>query len=465
MLLVGEDTGRHQGCYGAKPDVTPHINRLAAEGCRYENAFSTAPVCAPSRHTIVTGQYAWSTGAHHMRSILLNPPRTFMEELHDAGYYVNWANKTDFNFHPVPLVEKEHQDWFDDLANGKLPVDKPWFLYHNFFETHESVMWEENWQTSIRPHLADAELTDPQTVEVPPYLPDTAVVRADLARYFDALRLQDRRLNRALTALEASGRADETIVIYMSDHGRGQIREKRWLYPAGIHLPLIIRWPGIIEPGSTSDELLSWVDMAPTLLSIAGVPIPDRYQGRVFLGNVSTPPRQFCFAGRDRMDEAYDHVRCVRDVHFHYIQNPFPEIPYCQRNRYMEKQATTGELRSLHASGRTTPAQALWMAEEKPAEELYDIRSDPHCLKNLAGDPAYMDILEERREALTMMQVQWGDYGLLPEQELIDRGLVEDRLVAQYRQLNQALPEELARGLPSPVLEMPDRGPAPNPTD
>ena len=462
MLLVGEDTGRHQGCYGGVPDVTPNINRLAAEGCRYLNAFSTAPVCAPSRHTMASGQSAWTTGAHHHRSVLIAPPKTFMEELHEAGYHVNWANKTDFNFNAVSLIEKPHREWFDDLAQGSLPADQPWFLYHNFFETHESVMWKENWEERVAPQLDASERTSPEAVEVPPYLPDTKVVRTDIARYFDALRLQDREVGRALNALEASGRADSTIVIYLADHGRGLIREKRWLYPAGIHLPLIIRWPGQLQPGSTSEELVSWVDIAPTLLSIAGAPVPDRYQGRVFLGDVSTPPRQFCFAGRDRMDEAYDLVRCVRDEQYHYTQNAFPSLPYCQRNRYMEKQATSGELRRLHAEGRTTPAQALWMAKEKPAEELYDILADPHCLHNLAADPDYTTILDERRAALKQLQDQLGDLGQLPEQKLIDQGLVVDRLAEHYRAEIEPLPEELARGLPAPQLEMPGRsGPPP----
>lgn len=454
LFLVGEDTGCHHGCYGNAIAKTPNIDRLAAEGCRYTNACSTAPVCAPSRSTLVTGQYAFSLGSHHMRSQLLNPPRLFTEELREAGYYVNWANKTDFNFNSPETLADERREWIEDLENGNLP-QKPWFLFHNFECTHESSMWEEKWEANILPHLEEAEQTDLDQVQVPAYLPDTPTVRADIAHYFDALALQDKQVGRVLEALERSGQAKNTIVFYLSDHGRGLPREKRWCYDAGIHLPLIVRWPGKLEAGSIDDQLVSWVDLAPTVLNLAGVPIPENYQGRVFLGEgVKTPQRTYCFAGRDRMDEAWDRVRAARSKTYLYIRNFFPQLPYAQRNAYMEKQQTMQELRELDAQGNLNPAQAAWMDETKPEEELYDLRNDPDCVRNLAGHPQQEERLQTMRRNLDTFVQQSGDLGHYSERELINRGLVEDRL-QEYHERVEPLPKKYQKGPAKTVVEMP----------
>lgn len=455
LFLVGEDTGCHHGCYGNPAAQTPHIDRLAAEGCRFTNACSTAPVCAPSRSTLVTGQYAFSLGSHHMRSTLLNPPRLFTEELRDAGYYVNWANKTDFNFEPPQAFADDRREWVEDLENGRLP-DQPWFLYHNFECTHESSMWADKGKERIQPELQPEELTDPAIVSVPAYLPDTQEVRADIARYMDSLILQDKQVGRVLQALERSGQAERTIVFYLSDHGRGLPREKRWCYEAGIHLPLIIRWPGRLEPGSSDDQLVSWVDLAPTVLSLAGAPLPESYQGRVFLGDSAntTPPRRYCFAGRDRMDEAWDRVRVARSSTHLYIKNFFPQLPYAQRIGYMEKQKTMQVLREKEARGELDEAQAAWMAESKPAEELYHLREDPDCVHNRVGDPGQSEYLQTLRRALEAFIEESGDLGHLSERELIQRGLVGDR-IQEYRERVEPLPGEFQKGHHLTIVEMP----------
>ncbi len=455
MLLVAEDTGRNLGCYGDATAHTPAIDGLAAEGARYTTACSTAPVCAPSRSALVLGKYQWTVSSHHMRSTLLRPPRLFTEELREAGYYVNWSNKTDFNFEPPASFADECRDWFDDLAAGKLN-GRPWFLYHNFFNTHESQMWPEEWEKNVAPHLAPDERCDPASVTVPAYLPDTPKVRADIARHYDCLRLQDRQVARALDALERSGQRDNTIVIYLSDHGRGLVREKRWCYDAGVTLPLIIRRPGKIAPGTVADEPVSWIDIAPTLLSLCGVPVPDDYQGRVFLGENRNPgERAYCFSGRDRMDEAFDRVRTARDRRFRYIRNFFPQLPYAQRNHYMEKQQTTREVRELGAEGKLNPAQAAWLAETKPSEELYDCLADPANVRNLAADPAHAGTLAEMRTALDTFLEESGDTGTLHERELIARGLVADRL-EEYGARIEPLPAHLRVGPERTVLEMPE---------
>ncbi len=453
MLLVAEDTGCSQSCYGNDAISTPAIDGLAAEGVRYENAFSTAPVCAPSRSSLLMGKYAFSVGSHHMRSTLIDPPTLFTEELRKAGYYVNWSNKTDFNFEPPESFADDRHDWFEDLASGRLSSGRPWLLYHNFFVTHESSMWADNWESRVAPHLKPEERCPPDAVTVPAYLPDTLEVRTDIARHYDSLVVQDQGIARALDALEKSGEKDNTIVVYLSDHGRGLPREKRWCYEAGIHMPLIIRWPGRLEGGVTSDELVSWVDIAPTLLSALGIPVPESFQGNVFLGS---PAREYCFAGRDRMDEAFDRVRAARDKRFLYIRNFFPEIPYAQRVTYMEKQKTMQELRDLWSERKLTPEQMLWMSPNKPEEELYDCIQDPDCVDNLAGKKDFAPDLKRMRVALNEFLESIDDKGVKSERNLIEQGLVLDRL-DEYGARIEPLSEKHRIVAQATILEMPDR--------
>lgn len=461
ILLIGEDANRALGCYGDPDAKTPNLDRLAAEGCRYDNAFSTAPVCAPSRCTLVTGQYAWSIGAHHMRSTLLSPPPLFTELLRKGGYHVNWENKTDFNFEPPETFADDRKPWLDDLRNNRLP-DQPFFLYHNFEVTHESTMWPELWNGSgqVSRRLKDQHILspdqrpDPDKVRVPSYLPDTPEVRANIARFYEALAIMDQRAGEVLDAIDNSPHRDNTVVIYLTDHGRGLIREKRWIYGAGVHLSLVVRWPKGIKPGSISDEMVSWVDIGPTVLSLAGIEKPDAMHGRDFLGSQQDPPRQYAFAGRDRMDEAFDRSRAVRDNRWHYIRNYYPQLPYCQRNRYMDHMETSRLLREMNARGELNESQRLWMAPTKPAEELYDAVNDRDMVHNLAADPAHAQTLARMRQALDDELARHGDYGELPERELIARGLVKDRL-DEYGAWIEPLPEHLRVGVEQTVLEMP----------
>ncbi len=452
-MLVGEDTGLTLGCYGDADAHTPNLDRLASQATRYTHAFTTGPVCAPSRATIVTGRYPWSLGTHHMRSTLLHPPRLFTHELRDAGYFVNWHTKTDFNFDPDttpggPTAWRDAQhDWLTELAHGTLP-HQPFFLFRNFGVTHESTMWSHNhddgWaacneRDKLIPELPAERRSDPATVRVPPYLPDVPETRQCLARYYDALAIQDQQVGRVLAALDQSpysGGAGNTIVIYLTDHGRGQPREKRWCYEAGLHLPLIVRMPGQTD-GRVSDELVSWVDIAPTILSLAGVQAPADYEGRALGGD----RRKYAFSGRDRMDEAFDHVRSVRDARWRYVRNTFTAIPYAVHNIYAERMETMQVMRRLRAAGRLSGAAALFMADRKPPEELYDCDADPANVHNLAADPAHADTLARLRGELDAHLLAIGDLGAVSERELIDRGLVRDRL-DEYRARLAPLPPE-----------------------
>ncbi len=465
ILLVGEDTGRHHGCYGDPAGTTPSIDSLSESGLRYTNACSTGTVCAPSRAALVTGRYQWSFGAHHMRSTVCNPPRLFTHELRDAGYHVRWPGKTDFNFDPPEGFADSTDDWIDDLERGTLP-DTGFFVYCNLGITHESTMWPNDspytgqvQERLSREHeLSPDERHDPARVPVPAYLPDTTAVRESLARYYDALTLQDRDVARVRAALRASPYAANTVVIYMSDHGRGVVREKRWCYDAGIHLPLIVHGPGISR--GVDDQMVSWVDVAPTVLTLAGVRVPDGYHGRPFLTADGAPAKQrreIAFAGRDRMDEGFDRVRAARDRRFLYIRNDYPEIPYAQRLRYMERHPATHEVRRLAAEGQLEPAEMLWMHPQKPAEELYDLEADPENIHNLAEDPAHRQRRDMLRVALEAELSRSGDLGLRSERELIADGIVADRL-SEYSERLEPLPEAFAiGGVRHTVLEMPDR--------
>lgn len=450
VLFVAEDTGRHQGCYGNAYAHTPNIDRLAAQGCRYTRGYTHSPVCAPSRSGLVTGMYPWSLGTHQMRSTLLNPPRLFTHELRDAGYCVAWPTKTDFNFEPPDDFCDSTEPWWEQA-----PPDGPFFLYRNFSVTHESGVWDAGKQPFAKrtEDLPDELRHDPADAPVPPYLADTPNTRKEIARYHDNLTIQDRQIGHCLGWLDQHGLSDNTIVIYISDHGRGLPREKRWPYDAGVHLPLIVRWPGRIEPGTVNDELVAWVDLAPTFLSLAGVPIPDRYQGQVFLGDGRATPREYAYSGRDRMDEAFDKVRCVWSKTHLYVRNDFPHIPYAQRNRYMEQELTLQDLRELHRNGRTNPQQAVWLTERKPAEELYDLAADPDNLHNLADDPDHEQTLSHLRAELTRFLTEVGDLGETTEEELVDRGLVKDRL-EEYHQRIKPLPKEYRLGPDVGVLTL-----------
>lgn len=462
ILLIGEDTGLTLGCYGDPDAKTPNLDRLAAEGTRYTHAISTCPVCAPSRSSIVTGVYPWSLGTHQMRSTLLAPPRLFTHELRDAGYFVNWHTKTDFNFEPdtagggTPWRDADH-DWRVELAHGTLP-QQPFFLYRNFGVTHESTMWDESehggaWQERLREQhrLAPDQRHDPAAVRVPAYLPDTPEVRTNLARYYDALSIQDAQVGEVLAALEQSPYAGNTIVIYMTDHGRGLPREKRWCYDAGIHLPLLVRMPGQ-TPGQVCEDVVNWVDIAPTILSLAGVAAPRHYQGQAFLGDAkAATPRRCAFAGRDRMDESFDHVRIARDARWHYIRNTFPKIPYSQRNHYMERMNATQVLRRMRAAGTLTGDAGVWMSDAKPAEELYDAVADPAMVRNLADEAAHASTLARMRAALDEHLHRVGDLGVTDERELVERGLVKDR-IDEYRARSEPLPPEHRVGIDCGVL-------------
>lgn len=436
MLLQGEDAGRHLGCYGDAKARTPHLDMLAAEGCRFEQAFTHAPVCAPSRGGMVTGRYPYSLGNHHMRCSLAEAPRTFTQELRDAGYHVNWNTKLDFNFEPQDGWRDDASDWYLKPAAAE-----PFFVYENFGVTHESRMFPDlpDALEDPPPEALGLSPHDPDTLTVPPHLTDCPEVRKQLAKYYNAYSVLDAQVGRRLQWLEEQGLAENTLVIYLSDHGRGLPREKRWCYDAGLHLPLIVRWPGQLEPGSISDALVAWVDIAPTLLSLAGARIPADYQGQVFLGDDAAPSRSCVFAGRDRMDEVFDWVRVARDQHWHYIRNYAPKLPWAQYQKYMEQQEIMPVMRAKWKAGELNGDEAAFFADEKPIEELFDMEKDPCCMHNLAGDPAYDGPLEKMRAQLQAHLASVKDLGAVTEEELVAEKVLTNHL-REYEERRDSCP-------------------------
>jgi len=418
LWISCEDVSPDLGCYGDDYADTPNLDRLAKQGCRYTNAFVPYPVCAPTRSGIITGMYPSTIGTMHMRTSMkgyeaVPPPyvKCFTEYLRTAGYYCTNNVKTDYQFDP-PFTA------WDQCSNNahwrNRPKGTPFFSVFNLTVSHESQNWPKEGGEKL--------IHDPDKVTLPPYYPDTPVVRDNLARYYDNVTKMDKQAGKILRQLQDDRLVDNTVVFFWSDHGRGLPRHKRWLYDSGIHVPLIVRWPGKITPNSICDDLINLIDLAPTTLSIAGVEIPSYIQGIAFLGSQKGKPRSYIFAGRERMDlAADDHIRCVRDKHYKYIRNFMPERPYSQPIPYRDKMPIMQEWRRLNNEGKLKGPQKLFFQDTKPIEELYDVSADPHEVNNLAELPEYQELLNRMRAVLQEWIKDTGDLGDIPEDELIER--------------------------------------------
>lgn len=377
----------------------------------FRNAFSHAGVCAVARSGIITGVYPTSIGSQHMRSRIVPPPhiKCFTEYLRAAGYYCTNRSKTDYNFEP-PLTawdesRRNSRDW-SGRAKGQ-----PFFSVINLTVSHES---------KIRARFNKTE-HDPAKVTLPPYVPDTPKTRRDRARYYDIITQMDKQAGAILKRLEDDGLAENTIVFFWGDHGEGLPRGKRWIYDSGIRVPLVVRWPGTIQPGTSRDDLVCFLDFAPTVLALAGVKVPEYMHGQVILGEKTAPPRKYVFAHRDRMDETYDIIRAVRDKRFKYIRNFMPGRSRGQNIDYMNKMPTMLEMRRLFAAGKLKGPQLQYFEKRKPVEELYDLSEDPHEVHNLAGRPEHRKTLARMRAALEKWQMETNDLGLVPEPLLAER--------------------------------------------
>ena len=422
-----EDISPHLGCYGDPHAITPNLDKLAQEGTRYTNAFTTAGVCAPCRSAIITGMYQNSIGTHHMRCNATLPTwlKPFPVYLREAGYYCTNNSKTDYQFSKP--AKKEIWDICGAKGHWKNRPQKsqPFFAVFNFTGCHESGIASESKYKSVTEDLLPSQRQNPKELTtLPPYYPDTTITREDWKRNYELITAMDAWAGDLIQQLKDAGEYDNTIIIYWSDHGVGLPRAKRWLYDSGTHIPLIIRVPEKFQKSldisslATDNQLISAVDFAPTVLNIAGIDPPSYLQGRAFLGLHLSPPRKFVYGARDRMDERYDIIRTVRGPQYRYIRNFEPLKPYYQYMNTPEKGATMQEIRKKEASGQLDPVMALFSANEKPVEELYDTHADPFEIHNLADDPAFSQRLSEMRHALSEWQNEIGDVGLIPEAEI-----------------------------------------------
>jgi N-sulfoglucosamine sulfohydrolase len=459
LWISAEDISPDLGCYGDSYAITPNIDKLASQGARYTNAFSNAPVCAPSRSAIITAMYTTTIGSMHMRSKAVPPAgvKAFTESLRAAGYYCSNNSKTDYNFEAPPSHRPPDTLWDESSpkAHWRNRTDKsqPFFSVFNFVITHESqIRVDAATYAKNTDRLTPEQRHDPAKANIPPYYPDTPKVRKDWATYHDNITAMDYMVADVLKQLEEDGLAQNTIVFFWGDHGRGLPRGKRWTYDSGTRVPLLVRWPGQIKANTTVDDVVMLFDLGPTALSIAGVPIPSHMQAQAFLGAQKKAPREYAFAHRDRMDETYDMVRAVRDKQFRYIRNFNSGRPYTQYLEYLEQMPTMQELRRLYKDhynalgadyGKAlTPVQLLWMAPEKPPEELYDLTVDPYEINNLAKSAAHQDVMKRMRNALDKWQKDTKDLGLVPEAELRERM----RPGGKWQQVAQPVITELPDG-------------------
>ena len=419
LWITSEDNGPELGCYGDKYSKSPSLDALAAKGMIYLNCWSTAPVCAPARTTLISGLYPPSTGSQHMRSNTRLPDRFKMypQYLRTAGYYCTNSSKEDYN------LTKPGQVWDAGGRNAhwkNRPNGKPFFAIFNHTISHES---------QIRNQIPSVNVIhDPKKVRIPAYHPDTPEVRKDWAQYYDRITMMDARAGANLKEIAQAGLAEDTIVFYYGDHGSGMPRSKRWPYNSGLNVPLILyvpeKWkhlaPADYKVGGKSDRLVGFIDFAPTLLSIAGIKPPKHMQGYSFMGKYASDEQPYNYGFRGRMDERYDMVRVVRDKRYIYIRNYMPHKIYGQYISYMFKTPTTQKWYDLYHAGKLNSAQSKFW-KTKPAEELYDLENDRDEVNNLAGSKKHVDILNRLRKAQQAKAIEIRDLGFLPEGQIHGR--------------------------------------------
>ena len=442
VLVLFEDLSPRLGAYGDPLARTPAFDRIATEGVRYTNAYTAAGVCAPSRAALITGRHPQTIGAQHMRTMgvaglrgggpqeyLAVPPpevKAFPELLRATGYYASNDHKKDYQFGtPFTVWDADAQgaDW-TGRADGQ-----PFFAMITLMTSHESYVWPEDMRSESplvqavtarnrRALSGKARVTDPGDVTVPPYLPDTPEVRRDIATHYDNVAFTDAGLGAIYDRLEADGLLDETILIVSTDHGDGLPRMKRSLYDSGLHVPMVVRYPDGRGAGSVDDRLVSFVDLAPTILDWAEVPTPSWMQGRDVAPPTDDAPRDYVFASLDRLDGLPGLRRAVRDERYKLIWNGLPDSPYYAPLPFRDVQPSMRALWAGRAAG-TLPEAAARLFEPLPTWQLFDTDADPDEVRNLADDPAHADDFARLRGALAGWRAEIGDTAP-PEVRMID---------------------------------------------
>lgn len=426
LWLVSEDNNPFIGAYGDALAHTPTIDRLAREGILFRNTYSNAPVCAPSRFGILTGVHPESCApAHHMRATARwpKPLTTYPELLRGAGYFCSNNAKTDYN---CDVAAETIWDKQGAKAHWRQRTgDQPFMAVFNYMTTHESRLFKPT----------EGRVT-PEQVKLPSYLPDTPAIRQDFASYYNLMEKMDGQLAERLAELEVDGLADDTIIFYYSDNGGALPRSKRYCYEEGLRCALVVkvppRWahlaPG--KPGTQWTDPVSFIDLAPTLLSLAGIKPPAQMQGKAFMGTRRRATQPYAFGMRNRMDERYDFQRTVTDGRWRYIRNYMPHRPWGQHQAFEWLAKGYQDWEAAHRAGSLTPIQDRFF-QEKPFEELYDLTADKDQVTNLADDPKALRVLKEMRAALDRHMLSINDNGFIPEASP-EEGYVESTSRAHY---------------------------------
>jgi len=440
LWLICEDISPNLSFYGDSTAKTPNLDKLAHESMIFNNCFTTSGVSAPSRSCLITGMYPSSVGTMHMRTgmdvlglgvrkykdvndgagvdlngnpireyaaVLPEYVKCFTEYLREAGYYCTNNLKTDYQFAAPPTA------WNDNSRTASwvnCPNGKPFFSVFSYLTTHESQIWGNK----------GLPLTvSPEKVPIPPYYPNSSIVRRDVARSYSNIELLDKEIGKMIQQLKDSGVYENTIIFFFSDNGGPLPRGKRETYDSGLHLPLIIRFPEAKNAGQNND-LISFVDMAPTILSMAGILPPKHLQGQAFLGNYKSKiSRKYIYGAGDRFDDYSDRIRVVRDKRYLFVKNYYPQLPYYKDVQYRKQMDMMNELLLLRDQQKLSGIPALWFRPNKTEEELYDCQSDPFNVHNLINEPEYLDKAKELRLALDRWINTVGDMATIPEAQMI----------------------------------------------
>lgn len=436
LWITAEDMSPTLGCYGDQYATTPNIDKLAAQSVKYTLAFATAPVCSPSRSTLITGCYATSLGTQNMRSAFPIPDfiKGFPSYLRAAGYYTTNNVKTDYNTANADKIIKASWDESSAKAHwrNRPKKDQPFFSIFNLMTSHQSrtMVWPyERFQKEVQSRLDKSEIHDPAKAPLPPYYPDTPIIHKTVARYYDCVTAMDKEVGAILKQLDDDGLADDTIVFFYSDHGSGMPRHKRCLYDSGMRVPMLIRFPEKwkhlapkqdhkqLGAGDETDRLVSFVDFGPTVLSLAEVKIPDYMQGEPFLGKAETKPREYVFGHRDRVDEVIDMSRSVRSKRYLYIRNYMPQYGWNQPSAWPDQGEIRHEFYRLADRNKMTDAQWQFAGPTRPVEELYDCEKDPLNVHNLISDLDSRVILMRLATEHYANERRLRDAGFVPEIE------------------------------------------------
>ena len=427
LWITCEDLSPILGCYGDRVANTPNIDLFAQNAVRFTNAYASAPICTPARSSLITGVYASSMGTHHLRGVVPKSDKIkcFTEFLRERGYYCTNNVKEDYNF----ITPEEAWDESSDSAHWRnRKPEQPFFSVFNFMVTHQSqTRYGIEKLNEINSTLDEKDRINPDDVEIPPYYPDTPIVRNNIASLYTQVHIMDKKFQEIINQLEEDGLRENTIIFFYSDHGTGLPRGKGYLHDTGIKVPLIIEFPekykhySPAKAGAFSDELVNFIDFPPTVLSLTGIDPPKYMQGNPFLGQYRKNSNDYVISIRDRRDEVLMFSRSIRTDKYHYIRNFLPHRPRMQRNFYSEITPIRQELRRLDNLGLLQSNEDWLMEDSVPVDELYDTETDPHELNNLAQEAEHLEIMELLKRNLFSWMVETKDLGLVPEYEMIEK--------------------------------------------